>query len=130
MLTGIGLYSCGNPVDDGDYRKKIFLPSLQETLMRTKPKSFRNVELHSFSTAALRITCFVKCLFKNSGIWRKNYFFMNSKVLSYFSNSSFLRLLTLAKALHRNILLEEEFAVKIISSVENVISVLMVGSSY
>lgn len=55
---------------------------------------------------------------------------MNSKGLSYFSNSSFLRLLTLAKALHRNILLEEEFAVKIISSVENVISVLMVGSSY
>ena len=57
-------------------------------------------------------------------------FFMNSKGLSYFSNSSFLRLLTLAKALHRNILLGEEFAVKIISSVENVISVLMVGSSY
>ena len=55
---------------------------------------------------------------------------MNSKGLSYFSNSSFLRLLTLAKALQRNILLEEEFAVKIISSVENVISVLMVGSSY
>ena len=55
---------------------------------------------------------------------------MNSKSLSYFPNYSFLRLLMLAKAVHRNILLEGEFAVKIISFVENVISVLMVGGSY